>query len=294
MNSSRARASPSWTRCMRRWSSRCRRARATGGGEAVLLRSSVEVWAITDLPYPCGSEMPAYRSGQPSYCRQWERASAFGPQHEDLERARGVEHDLAVIADHLAPGELLHGARRRRSDRLLEGQPVAAHQVLLARGEQRLLVARQPALHHDEDVLVLHVGPRRLGAAPVVLLLQADHGVRQGGAQRARRLAAGRCDQFARFAHAWSLAIHEIEVRDHPGQLEQALDALVAWHERERVAVLAGAQAPAGEQREARGVHEVQPAQVEHEPARAVVQRVAEALLEQRHAGHVQLAVWSQ
>src|SRR3954454_8727243 len=144
MNSSRARASPSWTRCISSWSSRCRRARSTG--VAVLARSSVEVWAINDLPYPWECETPASSCGQPSYCGQRERRSELGPQHEDLERPCRVEHDLAVVADHLAARQLLHRARGIRPHRLLEGQPVAPHQVLLAHGEQRLLVARQPAL----------------------------------------------------------------------------------------------------------------------------------------------------
>src|SRR3954468_14169427 len=250
MNASRARASPSWTRCMSSWSSRCRRARSTG--VAVLARSSVEVWAITDLPYPCESEIPASASGQPSYCGQRERRSTLGRQHEDLERPRRVEHDLAVVADHLAAGQLLHGARGGRPHRLLAGQPVAPHQVLLARGEQRLLVARQAALEHDEDVVVLHIGLRRLGPAPVVLLLEPPHGVRNRGAQRAGGLASGGGDQVAGFAHALSLAVHEIEMWGHPGQLEEPLDALAAGHERERVAVLTGAEAPAREQRQAR------------------------------------------
>src|SRR4051794_23108543 len=50
-------------------------------------------------------------------------------QHEYLERAIGVEHDLAVVAEHLAARELLDRARRLLAHHLLEAQPVAADHV---------------------------------------------------------------------------------------------------------------------------------------------------------------------
>src|SRR3712207_7523888 len=46
-----------------------------------------------------------------------------------LERARGMERDLAVVAQHLPARQLLHRARRRLGHRLLEREAVAADEV---------------------------------------------------------------------------------------------------------------------------------------------------------------------
>src|SRR3954469_7016085 len=85
------------------------------------------------------------------------------------------------------------------------------------------------------------------------------------------------------------LALHELEVRNHPGQLEEPVDARVAGHDRQPVAVAAGPEAPAGEEREPGRVHELQPAQVDDQLAGARVQGVPQAPLEQRSAGEVEL-----
>src|SRR3954468_15414456 len=67
------------------------------------------------------------------------------------------------------------------------------------------------------------------------------------------------------------------------------MDARVAGHDRQPVAVAAGPEAPAGEQGEPGRVHELQPAQVDDQLAGARVQGVPQAPLEQRSAGEVEL-----
>src|SRR3954449_9678102 len=179
MNASRARPSPACIRCMRRWASCWRRARSI----EVAGPATVDVCPIKAEPYPWSRGIPAPAPAQPSYLGQRPvEASALGRQHEDLERPDGVEHDLAVVPDDLAAGQLLDRAGGRLAHDLLEGQAVLAHEVLVARGQERLLVARQAAFEHDEDVVVLDVGLRPLGPAPVVALLEADHRVGHGGA----------------------------------------------------------------------------------------------------------------
>src|SRR5918995_4718751 len=96
-------------------------------------------------PSSASSSSPACSTGWTS--ARAERSTRRLVEHEDLERARRIEHDLAVVPDHLAPGEVLHRGDRGLRNGLLERQPVAAHEVALAVGEQRLLVARQPAFH---------------------------------------------------------------------------------------------------------------------------------------------------
>src|SRR4051812_4676397 len=76
-------------------------------------------------------------------------------QYEYLESAVGVEHDLAVVADHLAAGELLHRARRLLADDLLEAQPVAAHHGRLAGIQERQFILRQPPSSTTKTMLSL-------------------------------------------------------------------------------------------------------------------------------------------
>src|SRR3954467_4531400 len=99
-------------------------------------------------------------------------------QHEYLERAIRVEHDLAVVADHLPAGELLDRARRLLAHHLLEAKPVAAHHVGFAGVEERQLVLGQAPLEHDEHEGVVdeRLGLRRPLAIQV--LLDPDHRVR--------------------------------------------------------------------------------------------------------------------
>src|SRR5688572_15684235 len=98
-------------------------------------------------------------------------------QHEDLEGAFGVEDDLAVIADHAAAGDALNRLDGRLLHRLLKAQPVGAHEILVATLDQRVLVARQAALHDAEDVVVVQ---KRLGlgwALAIEVLHEPDHRV---------------------------------------------------------------------------------------------------------------------
>src|SRR5918995_922016 len=98
-------------------------------------------------------------------------------QHEDLEGAFGVKDDLAVIADHAAAGDALNRLDGRLLHRLLKAQPVVAHEILVATLDQRLLVARQAALHDAEDVVVVQ---KRLGlgwALAIEVLHEPDHRV---------------------------------------------------------------------------------------------------------------------
>src|SRR3954469_14891052 len=69
-------------------------------------------------------------------------------EHEDLEGAVRVEHDLAVVAPHLPPRQLPDRPGRLLAHDLLEAKPVAAHHVGLARVEQCELVLCEPALEH--------------------------------------------------------------------------------------------------------------------------------------------------
>src|SRR5918995_2477080 len=98
-------------------------------------------------------------------------------QHEDLEGAFGVEDDLAVIADHAAAGDALNRLDGRLLHRLLKAQPVVAHEILVATLDQRLLVAREAALHDAEDVVVVQ---KRLGLGrtlAIEVLHEPDHRV---------------------------------------------------------------------------------------------------------------------
>src|SRR4051794_31034782 len=106
-------------------------------------------------------------------------------QQEDLERPHGVEHDLAVVRQHLATRELRHCRHRLASHGLLERQPVAPHDLLLAVGQQRLLVAGEAALHGDEHIVVEDPGFGAGGSLAVVLLHEGDQRVRQRRAQGA-------------------------------------------------------------------------------------------------------------
>src|SRR3954452_8495876 len=110
-------------------------------------------------------------------------------EHEDLEGAVRVEHDLRGVGQHLAAGQPLDRLVRRVLHDLLEAQPVLAHEVLLARGQERLLVPGQASLEHDEHEVVVD---ERLGldrALAVELLLQAHHRVRDVLAHLAAALA---------------------------------------------------------------------------------------------------------
>src|SRR4051794_36336896 len=88
-------------------------------------------------------------------------------EHEYLERAMRVEHDLAVVAEHLTPRELFDRAVHLVGDDLLEPQPVRADHVGLARLEQRHLVLREAALEHHEDDVVVDEALRLRRSLPV-------------------------------------------------------------------------------------------------------------------------------
>src|SRR3954453_19422690 len=119
-------------------------------------------WAMTANGLWKASLMPA--SG-----RRRRRALVLRLEHEDLEGPHGIEHDLAVIRDHATADDLGHSAHHDVAHHLLEGEAVLPHVVHLARGEHRLLVARQPALERHEDVVVEDPGLRRCRAAAVEL-----------------------------------------------------------------------------------------------------------------------------
>src|SRR3954469_12238871 len=77
------------------------------------------------LPTSGSSRMRSKRRGR--WC-----SLGLAIQHEYLECPVRVEHDLAVVADHLAAGELLYCPGRLLANHLLEAQPVAPHHVRLA------------------------------------------------------------------------------------------------------------------------------------------------------------------
>src|SRR5262249_44434706 len=79
----------------------------------------------------------------------------------------------------------------------------------------------------------------------------------------------------------------EREMAVEAGQREQALDVLAALDQRHVVAVVAGAEVPADEQRDARRVHELELAQVDHDPPAAVRERAFEPALGPRSRRHV-------
>src|SRR3954451_866111 len=75
---------------------------------------------------------------------------------------------------------------------------------------------------------------------------------------------------------------HEREVFRQPRQLEEPHDARVAGNECEIEAVAPGLVVDAGHERDARRVDELEPAQVDHDVARAAVDGVAQRRLERR------------
>src|SRR4051794_24962934 len=99
-------------------------------------------------------------------------------QYEYLESAVRVEHDLAVVAHHLAAGEVLTRPGRLLAHDLLEAQPVAPHHPRLAGVEQRDLVLREAAFEDDEDEVVVDERLGLHGTLAVQVLLDPDHGVR--------------------------------------------------------------------------------------------------------------------
>src|SRR3954462_9936165 len=99
-------------------------------------------------------------------------------EHEDLEGAVRVEHDLRVVGQHLAAREPPDHLVARLRDGLLEAQAVLAHEPLLARRQQGLLVLREAALEHAEDDVVVEERLRLDRAFAVELLLHPDHRVR--------------------------------------------------------------------------------------------------------------------
>src|SRR3954468_13773731 len=86
------------------------------------------------------------------------------------------------------------------------------------------------------------------------------------------------------------LPVHE---REHPvdaRELQQPVDGRVPADDRQVVAVATRVAVPPREQGESRRVHELQAAQVDHEPSRAPGPRRAQALLENRDGAQVELA----
>ena len=83
-----------------------------------------------------------------------------GVEHEDLEAARRLEHDLAVVGDHRPAREPLHLAHERRGHHVLEAHPHLAHELAGAAVVQRHLGRGQDVFEDDEDVLVEDRRPR--------------------------------------------------------------------------------------------------------------------------------------
>src|SRR5579872_2754717 len=87
--------------------------------------STLSAWSTDaqngSAPHDSSRLMPRGRSGRDARL-----------QHEDLEGARGVEDDLAVVGQHATPRDLADHSRRDRGNRLLEGEAVAANLLFLA------------------------------------------------------------------------------------------------------------------------------------------------------------------
>src|SRR3954469_1020776 len=95
------------------------------------------------LPMPGRSRMRSKTRGR--WCGLVLSSLRLAIQYEYLESAVRVEHDLAVVAHHLAAGEVLTRPGRLLAHDLLEAQPVAPHHPRLAGVEQRDLVLREAA-----------------------------------------------------------------------------------------------------------------------------------------------------
>src|SRR4051794_1648035 len=119
-------------------------------------------------------------------------------EHEDLERTIRVEHDLAVVREDLALGDVLDRRGDGLGHGLLEAQPVLADEALLAGRHQGLLVLREAALEHGEDVVVVDVRLRLDRALAVQLLLDADQRV----GDRQAEVAGGVVGASSLFGHA--------------------------------------------------------------------------------------------
>src|ERR687884_593428 len=93
--------------------------RTTSYGPTVFRRAGTDDSFVRTVPgeYP-GGGCPA----QPA--RRLLRGSGLRREEEDLERSRRLEHDLAVVVEDPAAGDLLDRADRGRGDGFLEGEPV--------------------------------------------------------------------------------------------------------------------------------------------------------------------------
>jgi hypothetical protein len=122
-----------------------------------------------------------------------------GVEDEDLEAARGLEHDLAVVRDDGAAREALHLADEGRGHDVLEAHPHLPHELAGSAVAQRHLGGGQDVLEDHEDVLVEDRGARARGSLAVEVAHDPHDGIRQ------RRLKLADAERLVVLGHAMSM-----------------------------------------------------------------------------------------
>src|SRR5512133_3123784 len=144
--------------------------------------------ALPLLCYPHPSSARARRSVPPVGWSGRETAwrlavidEVGGVEDEDLAHHVGVLLVAAHEADHVAAGGLLDDRGEALAQELLELHALLDDRRAAPARQQRLLHAREAPAQQADHEIVLVVGLRSRGPAPVELLQQRDHAVRDRG-----------------------------------------------------------------------------------------------------------------